>query len=150
MTIQLTSPAFKNGGTIPDDYTCNGENVSPPLAWANFPADTESFALTIDDPDAPSGIWVHWVLYNLPPQTTSLAAGQSLPESAREGYNDFGSIGYGGPCPPSGKRHNFVFKIYALDTMLNLQGGAMRRMLISALDGHILDEGQLIAAFGRD
>ncbi len=153
MTIRLTSTAFTNGGAIPKQYTCDGENVSPPLAWADVPASARSLALTIDDPDAPSGIWVHWVLFNLPPEIASLPASilttDTLPNGARQGSNDFGKIGYGGPCPPRGRAHRYVFKIYALDTMLNLEPGAMRRMLISAIAGHILGEGELTALYGR-
>ena len=153
MTIRLTSSAFTKGGSIPEEYTCDGVNVSPPLAWTHLPAATQSLALTVDDPDAPSGIWVHWLLFNLPPETASLPIGvpttDTLPSGARQGSNDYGKIGYGGPCPPSGKPHRYVFTLYALDTLLDLPSGAMRRMLINAISGHILDQGELIGTYAR-
>ena len=153
MTIRLTSSVFTDGGSIPEEYTCDGKNASPPLAWTHIPASAQSLALTVDDPDAPSGIWVHWLLFNLPPETVSLPVGvpttDTLPSGARQGSNDFGKIGYGGPCPPSGKPHRYIFKLYALDTLLDLQPGAMRRMLINAISGHILDEGELIGTYAR-
>ncbi len=153
MTIRLTSAAFTNGGSIPEEYTGDGKDISPPLAWSNIPASTQSFALTIDDPDAPGGIWVHWVLFNLPAETTSLPADiprtDTLPNGARQGSNDFGSVGYGGPRPPRGRGHRYIFKIYALDSMLDLRPGAMRRMLINAIAGHIVDEGELVGTYSR-
>ena len=124
LTLQIISPAFAAGQPIPDKYTCAGLNVSPPLTWTNPPAGAKSSALIADDPDAPGGTWVHWVIYNLPPSVTSLAEGTppspQLPGGAKQGVNDFGQIGYGGPCPPPGKPHRYFFKIYALDTTLDL------------------------------
>lgn len=153
MTIRLTSSAFTNGGPIPKEYTCDGKDVSPPLSWTNLPPSTQSIALTVDDPDAPSGIWVHWILFNLPADTTSLPVGMpttdALDSGARQGSNDFGGVGYGGPCPPRGKPHRYVFKIYALDAPLALESGSMRRMLINAITGHIIDEGELVGTYGR-
>ena len=153
MNIQITSTAFAEGQPIPDKYTCAGPNVSPPLTWSGAPAGTKSFALITDDPDAPMGTWVHWVIYNLPPATTSLAenAPQSpeLPNGAKQGVNDFGQIGYGGPCPPPGKPHRYFFKIYALDATLDLKSGATTKEVLKAMDGHILAEGQLMGTFQR-
>jgi Raf kinase inhibitor-like YbhB/YbcL family protein len=153
MAIRLTSPAFAYGKEIPDDYTCSGKNVSPPLAWTNVPANTQSFAITVDDPDAPSGIWVHWLLYNLPPEIRSLDVNTPLDKildnGARQGSNDYGIVGYSGPCPPLGKPHRYVISIYALDTMLDLRPAALRRMLIAAIDGHILADGELMGVFRR-
>ena len=127
--VQVLSSAFKEGGAIPKDYTCDGKNVSPPLRWSDYPAGTKSFALICDDPDAPSRTWVHWVLYDLPSTTESLpervSADYTLPNGAKQGTNDFGKTGYGGPCPPSGT-HRYLFKVYALDTMLNLPPGASK------------------------
>ncbi len=119
MNIPITCPAFAAGRPIPEKYTCDGPDVSPPLAWTNAPAGTKSFALIADDPDAPGGIWVHWVVYNLPPTLTALAENTppspQLPDGAKQGVNDFGQTGYRGPCPPAGRLHRYVFNIYALD-----------------------------------
>src|SRR3989304_2756237 len=120
MSIQLTSSAFTDGSPIPARHTCDGPDVSPMLKWSGAPAGTKSFALICDDPDAPAGTWVHWVIYGIPPDTTDLPEGvppdETLPDGSRQGKNDFGRIGYGGPCPPPGKPHRYYFKIYALDT----------------------------------
>src|SRR6266540_1402431 len=128
MAFSLTSTAFTDGAAIPVKYTCDGADVSPPLAWSGAPAGTKSFALICDDPDAPRGTWVHWVLFNLPAQEKELAEGTPtsarLPNSARQGKNDFGNIGYGGPAPPKGKPHRYFFKLYALDQTLDLPEGA--------------------------
>jgi len=136
MSIVFTSSAFKEGETIPVEYTCNGQNISPPLAWTNLPTDTQSLALIADDPDAPSGTWVHWVLYNLPPGTNGLPVGAQNP-------------GDSGPCPPAGKPHRYFFKIYALDTRLDLDPGAGKADLEQAMQGHILAQGQLMGTFSR-
>jgi Raf kinase inhibitor-like YbhB/YbcL family protein len=148
INMQITSAAFAEGQPVPDQYTCSGSDVSPPLRWTGAPAGVKSFAIITDDPDAPTGIWVHWVIYNLPPATTSLAENvpqlPELPGGARQGINDFGKIGYNGPCPPPGKPHHYHFRIYALDTMLDLKPGATREKLLDAMDGHILAEGQLM------
>jgi Raf kinase inhibitor-like YbhB/YbcL family protein len=152
-TIQILSPAFADGQPIPDKYACAGQNVSPPLTWTNSPADAKSFALIADDPDAPTGTWVHWVIYNLAPAATSLAENTpplpQLPGGAKQGVNDFGQIGYGGPCPPQGKPHRYFFKIYALDTMLDLNSGATKNELLKAMDGRVLAEGQLWGTYQR-
>jgi Raf kinase inhibitor-like YbhB/YbcL family protein len=153
LTIHIISPAFADGQPIPDKYTCAGLNVSPPFAWADAPVGTKSFALIADDPDAPGGTWVHWVIYNLPPTLTALAENTpKLPElsgGAKQGLNDFGQAGYGGPCPPPGKPHRYFFKIYALDTTLDLNSGATKKELLKAMGGHALAEGQLWGTYQR-
>lgn len=152
-TIQLTSTAFAEGQPIPAKYTCDGPDVSPPLQWTNLPAATRSLALIADDPDAPVGTWVHWVLYALAPTLTGLPEAvdksQYVLDGARQGQNDFHRLGYGGPCPPRGKPHRYFFKLYALDTMLDLQPGATKKDLLKALEGHVLAEGQLMGTYGR-
>jgi len=153
MTVELISPAFKDGGTIPSKYTCDGDDVSPPLEWSNVPEDTKSLALICDDPDAPMGTWVHWVLYGLPADTTSLPEGVPMNEAiegvALQGTNDFKRIGYGGPCPPPGKPHRYFFKLYALDTELDLKPGAKKKDLEKAMKGHVLAKGQLLGRYQR-
>lgn len=152
MDIRLTSTAFTDGGTIPKKYTCDGADVSPPLAWDNVPEGTKSFALICDDPDAPMGTWVHWVLFNLPADTRNLPEAvppdKELSNGARQGTNDFRKIGYGGPCPPSGT-HRYYFKLYALDTLLDLPAGASKAQLLKAMEGHVLAEGQLMGRYSR-
>lgn len=151
--IQITSATFKDGGTIPVQFTCDGKNFSPPLAWTGIPGGTKSLALIADDPDAPGKTWVHWVVYHISPDLTGLPEG--LVKYANEGgigvagKNDFGNLGYGGPCPPGGKPHRYFFKIYALDTPLDLQQGATKAQVESAMQGHILAQGQLMGTFGR-
>jgi len=153
MNIQITSPAFAAGQPIPEKYTCDGLDVSPPLQWTNAPAGTKSFALIADDPDAPMGTWVHWVLYNLPAGTTSLAENSpklpELPGGVKQGVNDFRQIGYGGPCPPHGKPHRYCFKLCALDMPLDLPSGATKADLLKAMTGHVLAEGQLMGTYQR-
>jgi len=152
MEIKITSSAFADGGLIPAKYTCDGADVSPPLQWDAVPEGAKSIALICDDPDAPMGTWVHWVLFNLPAQAKDLAENippdKTLPDGAKQGTNDFRRIGYGGPCPPSGT-HRYFFKIYALDTELDLEAGASKRQLLKAMDGHILAQGQLIGKYKR-
>lgn len=152
MEIKVTSSAFEDGGLIPAKYTCDGEDISPPLQWAGVPEGAGSVALICDDPDAPMGTFVHWVLFNLPAITTELAedvpADKTLPNGAGQGITDFGRIGYGGPCPPSGT-HRYFFKIYALDTELALKAGVSKRELLRAMEGHILAQGQLIGKYRR-
>jgi hypothetical protein len=153
MNIQISSTAFAEGQPIPDKYTCAGQDVSPPLTWSSAPASTKSFALIADDPDAPVGTWVHWVIYNLPPTATSLAentpSSPELPDGSKQGVNDFGNVGYGGPCPPPGRPHRYFFKIYALDAVLNLKSGATKKELLKAMSGHVLGEGQLMGTYQR-
>ncbi len=152
MEIKITSSAFEEGGLIPPKYTCDGEDISPPLQWDAVPEGTNTIALISDDPDAPMGIWVHWVLFNLPADTTELTENippdENLPSGAGQGTNDFHRIGYGGPCPPGGT-HRYFFKIYALDTELDLAAGAHKKDLLKAMEGHILGEGQLIGKYKR-
>ena len=153
MTIQVTSTAFAEGRGIPVKYTCDGQEISPPLQWSNAPMNTQSFALIADDPDAPVGTWVHWVIYDLPANTTELAENtpksEQLPNGARQGVNDFNRPGYGGPCPPPGKPHRYFFKLYALDRMLDLKPGATKKDLLKAMEGHVLGEGQLMGMYQR-
>jgi Raf kinase inhibitor-like YbhB/YbcL family protein len=143
MTLRISSPAFEDGGLIPVRYTCNGEDVSPSIEIAGVPEGTKSLVLIFDDPDAarePHGTgrtWDHWILFNIPPDTTNIPEG-SIPPGALEGPNDFGNLGYGGPCPPT-FRHKYDLKLYAIDTVLDLKKGASKRQVESAMPGHILD-----------
>ena len=145
MALTITSPAFANEGEIPQQFTCEGPDISPELAWSGAPEGTKSFALIVDDPDAPDPeapkmIWVHWVLYNIPASATGLAediASDQLPAGTREGVNDWKRTGYGGPCPPIG-RHRYFHKLYALDTMLPDLGEPTKPDLLAAMDGHVL------------
>jgi len=139
-TMTITSPAFKHQEEIPSRYTCQGNNINPPLVFANIPAGTKSFALIVDDPDAPMGTWVHWVVFNIP-QATVTVAEQSVPGVS--GSNDFGNNDYGGPCPPSGT-HRYFFKLYALDTMLPLSAGSSKAAAEKAMQSHVLGEAVLI------
>lgn len=152
MEIKITSSAFEEGGLIPPKYTCDGADISPPLQWDTVPEGTKSIALISDDPDAPMGTWVHWVLFNLSADTTEMTEnippGENLPSGAGQGTNDFRRIGYGGPCPPSGT-HRYFFKIYALDTVLDLPVAARKKDLLKAMEGHIIGQGQLIGKYKR-
>jgi Raf kinase inhibitor-like YbhB/YbcL family protein len=152
-TMKLTSPAFQEGNTIPRKYTADGPDVSPALEWQDVPEGTRSLALICDDPDAPRGTWVHWVLFDLPADTTQLPEGvpakETLESGARQGTNDFGKIGYGGPSPPAGKPHRYFFKLYALDAELGLAAGAKKQQVEKAMQGHILGQGQLMGTYGR-
>jgi len=147
MTIQITSIAVAEGGKIPRIYTCDDQNVSPPLSWTGVPTTTMSLALIMDDPDAPSGTWVHWVTYNLPPDLSSLEQGKT--GLGTDGKNDFNRQGYGGPCPPRGSTHRYYIKLYALDTRLDLKPGATKPQVEIAMRGHILAQGQLMGKYGR-
>jgi len=152
MEIKVTSAAFAEGEMIPAEFTADGRNISPPLAWTGVPEGTKSIALINDDPDAPMGTWVHWVVYNIGADVTSLEENvlpqETLPNGAMHGTTDFGRIGYGGPAPPSGT-HRYFFKIYALDTMLDLPPGATKGQVEAAMDGHILAEGRLMGKYSR-
>ena len=167
MTIALHSPTFRDGELIPKTYTCDGADRSPPLEWSGVPGVSRSLALICDDPDAPMGTFSHWVLFNLPPQVQALAEGVSTVETitvpgnkgsgssgaadalqAQPGRNDFGKIGYGGPCPPSGT-HHYVFRLYALDQLLETAAGATKAQVVTAMKGHVLAEGQLMGRYGR-
>jgi len=152
MEITIKSSAFTEGAMIPVKYTCDGNNVSPPLQWSDPPEGTKSFALISDDPDAPIGTWVHWVMFNIPPTVRELQenvpSSQVLPNGAIQGITDFGSAGYGGPCPPSGT-HRYFFKIYALDCTLDLGSGAKKKQVVEAMKNHILAQGQLMGKYKR-
>jgi hypothetical protein len=151
--MNLTSTSFQKGSQIPEKFTCNGAGISPQLAWSAPPAGTASFALIVTDPDAPGRTFVHWVLYGLPAETRALpealpGIGQ-LADGSRQGRNDFGDLGYGGPCPPPGSPHHYIFTLYALDAKLNLPVGATRVQVEAAMQGHILARGELIGLFQR-
>jgi Raf kinase inhibitor-like YbhB/YbcL family protein len=150
--IKLTSAAFKEGEPIPRTYTCDGVNVSPPLEWGGVPKTAKTIAIVGDDPDAPGGTWVHWVLYNLPAENIGLVenlpATETLKAGGFQGKNDFGKIGYDGPCPPSGT-HRYFFKIYALDSELPLKAGATKAQLMKAMEGHIVVQAQLMGTYRR-
>ena len=152
MSIEITSSAFKQEEMIPSKYTCDGADVSPPLQWSNVPGGTITFALISDDPDAPVGTWVHWVLFNIPSHVTKLTENippkDKLDSGALHGINDFRKLGYGGPCPPSGI-HRYYFKIYALDSELSLQSGATKKDVVKAMEGHILAQGELMGKYKR-
>jgi len=152
-TLDISSPAFNDGGFIPDNYTCTSYNLSPPLKWDDVPAGTESFALICDDPDAPFGTWVHWVIFNIPKDVRSLDENvlkvSHLDNGIMQGINSFGKFGYGGPCPPPGSAHHYFFKLYALDKNLRITGEITGEKLISAIKGHILEETQLVGLYRR-
>jgi len=153
MAFELTSPAFEQGEAIPRRYTCEGEDLSPPLHWTVPPAATKSFVIIADDPDAPAGTWVHWVIYNLSLDLRGLTEGipakDHLPNGAIQGLNDFTRIGYGGPCPPPGKPHRYYFKLYALDVILDLKPRATKHQVWEACRGHIAAEAQRIGRVSR-
>jgi len=146
----LKSDGFLEGAPIPSTYTCNGDDISPPIAWSGAPNDTNTFALIMDDPDAPVGTWVHWVLFNLPGDATTLVvrfpADAVLTDGTQQGTNSWGKIGYGGPCPPSGV-HRYFFKLYALDTSLALDESATKEDVLAAMEGHILMETELMGTY---
>ena len=151
-SLTITSSAFSQGAAIPVQYSCKGRDVSPPLAWSDPPAGTKSFALIVDDPDAPVGTWVHWVLYNIPPTARGLpeasATEAALADGSLNGRTSAGSPGYHGPCPPSGT-HRYFFKLYALDSMLSLPSSADKARLLEAVQGHILAQGELMGTFSK-
>ncbi len=154
MSLTLTSKAFSNQGSIPAQYTCEGKNVSPPLSWSGVPADTQSLALIVDDPDAPDPaapktIWTHWVLYNLPAKDGALSEGAKaadLPQGTREGTNDWKRTGYGGPCPPIG-RHRYYFRLFALDLVLPDLGQPTRAKLLASMEGHVVASSELMGTY---
>jgi hypothetical protein len=151
--LELKTTAFRTSGNIPRQFTCEGANASPALTWSDPPAGTKSFALIVDDPDAPMGTFVHWVVYNLPPATHQLPegvpAGGDLRGGGMQGMNDFPKTGYGGPCPPPGKPHRYFFRLYALDSLLTLKAGARRAEVDRAMKGHVLAQAELMGTFGR-
>ncbi len=156
MPLTLVSPAFANGGPIPPKYTCDGDDLAPPLRWSGAPEAAASLALIVDDPDAPDPraprmTWVHWVVYNLPPEDGGLPEGataRDLPPGAREGLNDWKRPGYGGPCPPVG-RHRYFFKLYALDRVLPDLGAPTKAELEAAMAGHVLESAELVGTYRR-
>lgn len=152
-SFMLASPAFSEGGRIPDRHTCTAEDLSPRLNWSGVPSGTQSFALVVEDPDAPSGTFIHWVIYNLPATLTSLPEGvprtEQLANGASQGIGDFGSIGYRGPCPPRGKPHRYFFLLRALDTQLTPKPQMTRVQLEKEIQGHVLAEGRLMGTYSR-
>lgn len=152
MSFQITSPAFKNGEAIPSDFSCKGRDISPTLTWTEPPAGTQSFALIMDDPDAPMGTWVHWVIFNIPASTRDLKEGTptdpQLNDGSIQGITSARSTGFHGPCPPSGT-HRYFFKLYALDTMLDLPANANKKDLLTAMEGHILANAELMGTFNH-
>ncbi len=152
MSLSITSTAFSAGQPIPSIYSCRGRDISPPLAWTGAPSATKSFALILDDPDAPGGIYVHWVIFNIPAASAALAeavpARPKLADGTLQGNNSSGAAGYKGPCPPSGT-HHYHFKLYALDALLSLSSGATKAQLLQAMQGHILAQGELIGIFSK-
>jgi len=156
MALEIRSPAFTHNGEIPSRFTCEGEDISPPLEWSGIPSGTQSLALIVDDPDAPDPeapkmTWVHWVLFHLAPETEGLPEGvatKDLPDEVREGLNDWKSTGYGGPCPPIG-RHRYFFKLYALDTALEGLKRPTKGQVEAAMKGHILEQAELIGTYEK-
>jgi len=150
-TIRLSSDAFADGQAIPDKYTCHGQDISPPMQWSGAPSQTKSIALTCEDPDAPSGTFTHWVIFDVPATVAGLSENVSktakLPDGSDQGRNSFGNTGYNGPCPPGGKAHHYIFKVYALDTTVTLDSGASREDLLKAIDGHVLAQGELTGTY---
>jgi Raf kinase inhibitor-like YbhB/YbcL family protein len=151
--LTLTSSAFRDGEPIPVIHSCDGEDLSPQLAWTGAPVETRTFALICDDPDAPRGTWVHWLISNLGADTVELGQGvpprPQLPSGARQGLNDGGDLGYAGPCPPPGAPHRYFFRLYSLDTALNLPPGVNRSDLEAAMRGHILARGTIMGTYQR-
>ena len=147
--MELISTAFSNNQIIPKKYTCDGDDVSPPLAWDNVPKASKSLVLIFDDPDAPRGTWDHWILFNIPSQVNALPENiAELPNGTLEGLNSWGNAGYGGPCPPSGI-HRYIFKLYALDVLLNLPEKATKPVILKAMDGHVIALAELIGKYER-
>jgi len=144
--MTLSSPEFENGEKIPAKYTADGEDISPPLTFDEIPENAQSLALIMDDPDAPGGTWVHWIVWNIPPEFIGLSEGEIIPFP--HGTNDFGTLDYGGPSPPSGT-HRYYFKLYALDIMLELEEGATKKQLLDAMEGHVLAKAVLMGKYSR-
>jgi len=153
MSFSMSSTGFSNGADIPRKFTCDGQDISPELSWTDHPPGTQSLALIVDDPDAPVGTWTHWVLFDLSPATRSLdenvPKADELTGGGRQGRNDFRKIGYGGPCPPPGRPHRYFFKLYALDTRLNLKPGVTKQDVERAMHGHSLAQAELIGKYHR-
>ncbi len=153
MALSITSTAFKEGGKIPDRYTCQGQDISPPLTWSKPPEGTQSFALIMDDPDAPGGVFTHWVIFNIPSDSRGLPEAvptqDKLPSGAVQGKNDFSRIGYSGPCPPPGRAHQYKFTLYALDQPSDLKAGVSKKQILNAMQGHVLAQCQLMGVYQR-
>jgi Raf kinase inhibitor-like YbhB/YbcL family protein len=153
MQLAISSSAFSNGGSIPKKHTCDGPDLSPQLVWSEPAAATKSFALLVDDPDAPVGNWNHWTAWNLPATSRGLPEGVSkdarLADGSEQGRNDFGRTGYNGPCPPPGKPHRYYFKLFALDTNLDLKAGSRKKELEAAMKGHVLTQAEWMGTYGR-
>ena len=153
MALSITSTAFKDGAAIPKKFTCDGEDLSPALSWSGAPAGTKSFALICDDPDAPMGTWVHWVMWGIPASAPSLPEGvektATLPGGIKQGLNSWPKAGYNGPCPPPGKPHRYYFKLYALDSEPDLPANANKAALENTMKGHVLGQGQTMGTYGR-
>lgn len=153
MAFTISSQSFSNGGNIDKKFTCDGADVSPQLTWTQPPKGTKSFALLADDPDAPVGNWNHWTIWNIPANVTSLpesvAKTARLKDGSEQGANDFHKSGYNGPCPPAGKPHRYYFKLYALDTTLNLKAGSTKKDLETAIKGHVLGQAEWMGRYGR-
>lgn len=153
MSLRFESPAFDDGYPIPSRYTCDGKNISPPLAWYDIPPETQSLAIMLDDPDVSRGIWTHWLIYNIPPSVTQLSEGvpthEAIDLNIRQAKNDFGHIGYGGPCPAKG-RHRYFLHLFALDNQFVLPPAARRTEFMNAIEGHVLDTGILSFSFRRN
>jgi len=154
MAFDLTSSAFRPGQSIPRRHTCDGEDLSPPLAWTDPPAASKGFALVCDDPDAPAGTWVHWVLYAVPPATHELPEGvkptPTLADGSRQGRNDFRKTGWGGPCPPRGGPHRYFFRLYSVDRAIDLPPGATKAEVLKAIEGHTLGQAELMGHYARE
>jgi Raf kinase inhibitor-like YbhB/YbcL family protein len=153
MSFIIKTAAFLEGETIPTKYTCDGADVSPGLNWTGTPKGTQSLSLIADDPDAPVGTWTHWIIWNIPPEAVALSEGvpknDILKDGTRQGYNDFKRIGYGGPCPPPGKPHRYFFRLYAMDSNLDVKAGVGRKELERAMKGHVLAQAELMGKYGR-
>ncbi|ADP77054.1 phospholipid-binding protein, PBP family [Methanothermus fervidus DSM 2088] len=151
--MKIFSKAFKNGEKIPKKYTCDGQDISPPIKWEDIPENTKTLVLICEDPDAPGKTWVHWVLFNIPPEIEELPEGvenkEKLENGAIHGVNDWGRLGYGGPCPPSGT-HRYYFRLYALDTELKLEPGAKKEEVVEAMKDHIIDQAELMGTYSRE
>jgi Raf kinase inhibitor-like YbhB/YbcL family protein len=151
--LDLSSSAFKEGQAIPTQYTCDGKNISPPLTWRGAPGNTQSFVLIAEDPDSPTGLWTHWIVFNLPADISELSEdfvnSPAAPAAAKLGVNSFKNVAYGGPCPPAGKSHRYFFTLYALDTTLSLEAGASRNDVEAAMKKHQLAIGQLMGTYQR-
>ena len=145
----LESPSFKLNTMIPARYTCSGDDQSPPLTWHDAPPKTQSFTLVVEDPDAPAGVWTHWILFNIPPSVTQLVAGSSVPAGSSHGLNSWGSPNYRGPCPSLGAAHSYVFKLYALDTVLSLDNGSTKDTILQAMTGHVIGTAELVGLYQK-